>query len=155
MNPCVSIIEYNDQYQPAFKSLNLEWLDAYNLTEERDLEALNDPRKAIVDHGGIIYLAMLDGEVIGSAAVIQQHGQYELAKMAVAKEHRGKGISRLLLDRCISFSRNAGAEKLILYSNSQLISALSLYKSYGFKDVILEDSPFVTADVKMELAFRN
>lgn len=147
----VSIVDYDDVHQSVFKSLNMEWLDAYNLTEPRDLEALDNPRKAILDEGGVIYLAIISGKVIGSAAVIKDHGQFELAKMAVAKEHRGKGISRLLLDRCIAFTRNAGAEKLILYSNSRLTSALSLYKSYGFKDVELNDSPFVTADVKMEL----
>lgn len=147
----VSIVDYDDVHQSVFKSLNMEWLDAYNLTEPRDLEALDNPRKAILDEGGVIYLAVVGGRVIGSAAVIKDHGQYELAKMAVAKEHRGKGISRLLLDRCIAFTRNAGATKLILYSNSRLTSALSLYKRYGFQDVDLKDSPFVTADVKMEL----
>lgn len=147
----VSIVDYDDVHQSVFKSLNMEWLDAYNLTEPRDLEALDNPRKAILDEGGVIYLAIISGKVIGSAAVIKDHGQFELAKMAVAKEHRGKGISRLLLDRCIAFTRNAGAKKLILYSNSRLTLALSLYKSYGFKDVELNDSPFVTADVKMEL----
>lgn len=147
----VSIVDYDDVHQSVFKSLNMEWLDAYNLTEPRDLEALDNPRKAILDEGGVIYLAIIRGKVIGSAAVIKDHGQFELAKMAVAKEHRGKGISRLLLDRCIAFTRNAGAKKLILYSNSRLTSALSLYKSYGFNDVELNDSPFVTADVKMEL----
>jgi putative acetyltransferase len=120
----VSIVDYDDVHQSVFKSLNMEWLDAYNLTEPRDLEALDNPRKAILDEGGVIYLAIISGKVIGSAAVIKDHGQFELAKMAVAKEHRGKGISRLLLDRCIAFTRNAGAKKLILYSNSRLTSAL-------------------------------
>jgi putative acetyltransferase len=151
MNSSVSIIEYDDIYQPIFKALNLEWLEAYKLLEELDLKALNNPRETILDSGGVIYLAMVKNEVIGSAAVIAEHGQYELAKMVVAKEHRGKGVSRMLLDKCIAFVRNAGAEKIILYSNSQLTSALSLYKSYGFQNIVLKDSPFATADVKMEL----
>ena len=62
------------------------------------------------------------------------------------------GVTNL---RCTTSNRVPGlttkGAKLILYSNSRLTSALSLYKSYGFQDVDLKDSPFVTADVKMEL----
>jgi ribosomal protein S18 acetylase RimI-like enzyme len=148
-----SVIDYSDSYQPAFKALNMEWLEKYNLLEDRDLEALDNPRQAILHDGGVIYLAVLGEEVIGSAAVIKEHGQYELAKMAVAHSHRGKGVSKILLDKCIGFVKNAGAKKIVLYSNSQLQTAIALYRSYGFKDIVFTDSPFVTADVKMELTF--
>lgn len=147
----VKIIEYEDKYQPQFKQLNLEWLERFNLLEDRDLVALDSPREAIMDHGGVIYLAKIDNQIIGSAAVIYEHGEYELAKMAVDQAHRGKGISKILLDKCLGFVREKGAAKILLYSNSQLTTALALYKRYGFKDVVLENSPFETADVKMEL----
>jgi putative acetyltransferase len=151
MNSSLTIIEYQDEHQPTFKALNLEWLEKFNLLEDRDLVALDNPREAIINSGGIIYLAMIDNKVIGSAAVIYEHGEYELAKMAVEKEFRGRGISKILLDKCLEFTKQKGAKKIMLYSNSQLRSALGLYKSYGFKDIVLKDSPFVTADVKMEL----
>jgi putative acetyltransferase len=145
------IINYEDKYQPSFKALNLEWLVKYNLLEERDLEALDHPRETILENDGAIYLAVKDDQVIGSAAVISDHGEFELAKMAVAEHFRGHGVSKILLDKCIEFTRQKGAKKLILYSNSQLTAALALYKSYGFTDLVVKDSPFVTADVKMEL----
>ncbi|RYG41567.1 MAG: GNAT family N-acetyltransferase, partial [Chitinophagaceae bacterium] len=44
MNNPVEIIAYQSQYQPVFKSLNLEWLDKYNLTEDHDLQILDDPQ---------------------------------------------------------------------------------------------------------------
>lgn len=151
MASALTIIEYQDEYQPVFKSLNMEWLEKFNLLEDRDLVALDNPREAILEEGGIIYLAVIEEKVVGSAAVIYDHGEYELAKMSVDKDHRGKGISKILLDKCLGFVKQKGAKKIILYSNSQLKSALALYKSYGFKDIVLENSPFATADVKMEL----
>jgi putative acetyltransferase len=147
------VINYEDKYQSDFKSLNLEWLVKFNLLEDRDLEALDNPREAILKQGGVIYLALISGQVVGSAAVIKEHDEYELAKMAVANEYRGQGISKILLNRCLEYTKSQGANKLMLYSNSQLKSALALYKSYGFKEIELKDSPFVTADVKMELEF--
>lgn len=154
MNSALCIIEFQDKYQPAFKSLNMEWLEKFNLLEDRDLVALDNPRKVIIDEGGIIYLAMIEELVVGSAAVIFEHGEYELAKMSVDANYRGQGISKILLDKCLEFVKRKGAERIMLYSNSQLKSALALYRSYGFRDINLENSPFVTADVKMELSLK-
>jgi putative acetyltransferase len=146
-----SIVDYADEYHSAFKSLNVEWLLQFNLLEPRDLEALDNPRETILDGGGVIYLAIAGADVIGTAAVMVDHGEYELAKMTVAKSHRGKGVSKILLERCIQYAISCKADKLILYSNHQLTSALRLYESYGFKHIEFRDAPFATADVKMEL----
>jgi len=148
----VSIIDYDDSYQQTFKDLNVEWLERYNLLEPRDLEALDEPRKAILDTGGFIYLAQCDGRIVGSAALIyEHHGVYELAKMAVAPDYRGKGISKLLIEKCIKKANELKAQKISLFSNHQLKVALALYENYGFRHVPVENSPFATADVKMEL----
>jgi putative acetyltransferase len=152
----ISIIEYEDQYAADFKALNLEWLDKYHLTESHDLMILDDPKGTILDRGGYLWLALNeeDGKIIGTAALIHEHGNcYELAKMSVAPAFQGRGISKLLIEQCLLKAREIGAGKLILYSNSQLQTALRLYSQYGFQHVPVVDGPFVTADVKMELEF--
>ena len=74
----IDIIEYADHYQPAFKELNLEWLDKYNLTESHDLMVLDDPRSTILKRGGYIWLAKDGNKVVGSAALMKEHeGEYE------------------------------------------------------------------------------
>jgi putative acetyltransferase len=146
------IIPYTDIHQPVFKQLNLEWLDAYHLTEPRDLDVLDNPRETILNTGGIILLAEIDGVVVGSAALMREHdGIYELAKMGVSKDHQGKGISKLLMEECLRQATAMGVEKIILFSNHQLKAALRLYEKYGFKYVDIDHSPFLTADIKMEL----
>jgi GNAT superfamily N-acetyltransferase len=148
----VTIIEFEEKYAADFRRMNMEWLDAYQLLESHDLLVLNDPKGIILDRGGYIYLASAQGEIVGSAALIrEQDGQYELAKMFVAPSFRGQGISKLLLERCLETAREIGVKKLILYSNSKLQTAIKLYTQYGFRHVPAVDTPFVTADVKMEL----
>ena len=148
----ISIIEYQDHHQPIFKALNAVWLEQYNLMESHDHEILNNPRDLILKNGGVIYLAEHNGEIVGSAALINEHdGLYELAKMTVAATHQKMGISKLLLERCLEKAKELHAVKVILFSNHQLKAALGLYEKYGFQHVPVEDSPFVTADVKMEL----
>ena len=151
MSPC-TIIDYADRHQPVFKELNVEWLDHYNLTESHDLQILDDPRGTILEHGGVIYLAQCDSRIVGSAALMKAHdGVFELAKMAVAKEYQKMGISKLLLEKCIEKAKALKASKVTLFSNHQLKAALGLYEKYGFQHVPVKDSPFLTADVKMEL----
>ncbi len=147
------IIEYNAQYHQNFKQLNLQWLEQYHLLETHDVEVLDEPEKYILSGGGHIYIALVDGQMVGSAAIIHMGGgEFELAKMAVAPGYRGKGISRALMDKCLSQAAKLHATKVILYSNSQLKAAIALYEKYGFRHVPVMDSPFVTADVKMELS---
>jgi GNAT superfamily N-acetyltransferase len=151
----ITIIPYADQHQPAFAALNLEWLDRHGLTEQRDLDVLNDPQKEIIDKGGFIFLAQDGDTIVGSSALIKEHdGVYELAKMSVAIPYRGQGLSKILIERCIEQARAENAVRIELFSSSKLQPALRLYEQYGFQHIPLEDSPFETADVKMMLELR-
>ncbi len=148
----VRIIDYEQKHHEDFRRLNLEWLEKYNLAESHDLQVLDDPKGTILDRGGVIYMAEENGRLIGSAALMKEaEGIYELAKMAVDPQWRGKGISKLLIEKCLDTARSWNAKKVTLYSNSQLQTALSLYKKYGFYHIGTENSPYVTADVRMEL----
>ena len=147
----IAIIEYEAGYAADFKTLNLEWLDQYGLTEADDLTVLNNPEKEILATGGCIYLAKCGDEIVGSCALIQESpGKYELAKMGVKSMFRGRGISRMLIDRCMMAAKEKGAKKVFLVSNSQLKVAISLYEKYGFTHVTDFTSHYANADVMME-----
>ena len=150
----VEIINYDPKYRRQFREMNLEWLDRYNLTESHDLEVLDDPQKTVLDPGGFIFLAIRKGDIVGSAALIPtSEGEFELAKMCVRPEWQGRGVSRLLLQKCIEQATKIHARRIILFSNSKLQRAIGLYERSGFKHVPVTDAPFTTADVKMELEF--
>jgi len=149
----VNIIDYDDIHAATFKAMNLARLDADGLTESHDLQILDDPRGTIIKHGGVIYLAEDAGEIAGSAAIMPEgDGVFELMKMTVADKWRGKGISKMLIEKCIDYAKEKGGSKIILFSSSKPKTAIELYKKYGFVHVAVTDSPFDTADVKMELS---
>lgn len=149
----ITLIAYENKYQPDFKRLNLEWLDKYNLTESHDLEILNDPQGTVIERGGCIFLAMDGEKVIGTAGLWKENEkEYELVKMGVDKAYRGQGISKILLEKCLDEAKRLKAAKIFLFSNSQLQTALRLYEKYGFCHIAVTDAPFLTADVKMELS---
>ena len=151
-NQMIEIIDYSGEYANDFRALNLEWLDKYNLTESHDLEVINHPKESILDRGGYIFLAKEGEKIIGTAGIANEGDSvYELVKMTVAPAFRGRGISKLLIEKCLEKARELKAKKVFLYSNSQLQTAISLYKKYGFVHVDASNSPLVTADVKMEM----
>lgn len=73
--------------------------------------------------------------------------------MAVAEAYQGNGVGKKLLGHCLEYAENKGIEKLILYSNTRLASALHLYRKYGFTETELEPGLYERADIKMEKYF--
>lgn len=148
----IEIVDYSDEYAADFKELNLEWLNKYNVLEDYDMRIVSDPRSTILDDGGYIFLAMDGNKVVGTAGIANEGDSiYELVKMAVTVEYQGKGISKMLLEKCLAKAKELKAKKITLFSNSRLERAISLYKKYGFVHIDASDSPLLTADVKMEL----
>ncbi len=148
----IEIIDYTDEYANDFKELNLEWLYKYGLAEDHDLKILNDPRGEILDTGGCIYLAKEGDKIVGTAGLANEgNSVFELVKMTVDPAFRGRGISKILIEKCLNKARELKAKKIFLYSNSQLTTAIALYKKYGFVHVDATNAPLLTADVKMEL----
>jgi ribosomal protein S18 acetylase RimI-like enzyme len=129
----LKIVPFNKDYKPAFEFLNRAWIEEYFSIEEEDLKTLQNPESYILEDGGEVFFAILDGEVVGTAAMIQtDKGIYELAKMAVARQFQGLGIGKKLLRRCIDFSKEKEATEIFLITNDSLKPALSLYLSFGF-----------------------
>ncbi len=146
------IIDYEDKYQDDFRRLNLEWLEQYNLVESHDLEVLDHPRENVIERGGFIFLLKEDDDIIGTAGLFKVNDSaYELIKMFVSPQYRGKKFGEVLLQHCISKAKELHVLKIILYSNSQLQTAIRMYENYGFKHIDPAGAPFETADIKMEL----
>lgn len=149
----MKIINFKPELAPAFRDLNLEWLEHYFWVEPHDQEVLGDPVKHIIDPGGTIFFAQEAGSIIGTVALMPMApGVYELTKMAVAPDHRGKKVGQKLMEHTLSFARAKGWEKLIIYSNRKLENAIYIYQKFGFREIAIgEGNPYSRGDIKMEL----
>jgi len=149
----VEIDVFRVEHARRFAELNRAWLESYGLMEPADEEQLDDPQTHFVDRGGQIFVALQDGQVVGTCAVVPHgHEEFELAKLTVASELRGGGVARRLVQRCIAYARERGARRLMLVSNSRLQPALRLYESLGFSyRPVPEGTKYAVADVCMVL----
>ena len=71
-NKQVKIINFEDKYTKDFADLNLEWLEKYFYIEPYDREVLTQPKKYILDEGGYILMATINGEAVGTVALIKR-----------------------------------------------------------------------------------
>ena len=151
-NP-VEVVRFRPDLAQCFESLNREWIEEYFEIEEADLVIFADPFKEIVEPGGQIFFVIVDGKPVGTCAVVRLNDHvFELAKMAVSSEARGRGYGDLLISSVINFAKEAGAERLILVSNTQLKPAIALYEKHGFQSVpITNAEDYKRVDIQMEL----
>lgn len=129
--------DYTTDDAAAFRDLNLAWVEQYFTVEDEDRAQLNDPQTHILDKGGAILIAELDGEAVGTAGLVPGHDAdtLELIKMSARNDVKGRGIGRALMDAAIEKSRAMGASKIWLETNTSLEAALALYRKSGFREL--------------------
>jgi len=146
------IVPYRPDHAPAWRSLNEAWLIAggYAL-EPKDQLVLGDPQGAILDKGGVIFIAEREGEPVGCCSLMAMaDGGYEVGKMAVAAAARGLDLGRRLLEACEGAARAADAPRLYLETNSAQTHAIALYRRFGFVDLPPRPTPYARCNVWME-----
>jgi len=148
----VTIVDYEPGYKQAFKELNEQWITRYFKMEASDYKYLDYPEENILDQNGVILFALAGGKPVGTCALVETGEQvFELAKMAVADEAKGKGIGYLLGQAAVERARALGAKKLFLESNTRLDPAISLYQKLGFRRIFGQPSPYERSNIQMEL----
>ena len=135
--------------------LNKAWIEESWRLEDSDKKDLLNPDK-IVENGGQVFFALENKIAIGTVAMLKcSDDRFELAKMTVQEDFRGKGIANMLMDECLKFAKQKNAREIFLISNDSLIIARNLYDKYGFKEVELDSQKYDRGNVKMNLKITN
>jgi GNAT superfamily N-acetyltransferase len=91
-------------------------------------DAIYMPLEQILD--GRVYVAELDGAVVGFAAVLPRaDGKTELDGLFVEPDRQGRGIGRMLVEHCCEVARQHGSPALHVVSNPH---AEGFYLRCGF-----------------------
>lgn len=153
MKTSVEIVPFASEYKDAFKALNEAWISHYFEMEESDYTALDNPQQTILEPGGYIAIALLNGDPVGTCALVKIDDDcYELAKMSVTPSAQGLGIGKLLACKVIDEAKRLGATRVYIESNRQLVAALELYKKLGFIEIPAKPSPYARCDIHLEKA---
>ena len=153
MEPIIEIVDYKPEHAQAFKDLNIAWIAADHEVEEDDIRMLSDPQKSLLDDGGVIIIALCDGRPVGTCALRKPaHGPYEMTKMTVASDMRGRNIGRLLGEAIVQKARDLHLPLIELYSSRKSsAAAINMYYTMGFTEIPLDTFVYKRADIKMRL----
>ncbi|MGV8855939.1 MAG: bifunctional helix-turn-helix transcriptional regulator/GNAT family N-acetyltransferase [Devosia sp.] len=84
-----------------------------------------------------LWIAEQAGEVAGSvyilpAAASEGEGTAQLRMLYVEPAFRGQGVGRRLVEEAVRFSREAGYQRVILWTQDCLVGARHIYQNAGF-----------------------
>ncbi len=150
----IEVVEFDPAYATYFRDINYAWINKYFQIEKQDRKVLENPKPYIIDNGGYILFAKINGEIAGTCALINLgNNHYELSKMGVFEKYQGMQIGKKLGLAIINKAKSIGAEKISLDSNKKLKPALTLYKKLGFTNVNRrsEKSLYERSNVYMEM----
>ena len=149
------ITDYHPGHQPFFEQVYREWFTAHFHVPPEPIDdfVLTQPETAILAKQGAILIATCEERLAGFVALKKvDQFTYELTKMAVHPDQRGKGLGEAICKAALDRAETLGAKCLILYSHSSLGPALHIYRKLGFKEVPLEKGLYsdFRCDLKME-----
>jgi len=90
------------------------------------------PLEALEEPGVTVFVARVDGEALGMAALVQHGSDYELKRLFVSEAARGQGLAALLLDALEGNARDAGAVVIRLETGNRSDAAIALYEKRGY-----------------------
>lgn len=123
----------NDLFNGFLQSMD-SLKQASNLSQEKAREIFN---KIKTNPNHFVYVAILDGRVVGSTSMIIEpkfihDGQSvsHIEDVVVAKEHQGKGIGEMLIRYLLDFAKENNCYKTILDCSDEV---KPFYEKIGFK----------------------
>lgn len=85
---------------------------------------------------GVLLLLKIGGKACGCCALKPLEEKIcELKRLFVLEEHRGRGISKVLMERILKEARERGYEKIRLDTLDTMKPAIGLYRSVGFEEI--------------------
>lgn len=85
-----------------------------------------------------LWVADKDGDIAGSIFCMPSdgiEGSAQLRMLYVEPWARGQGVGRALVEQCVAFARDAGYERMRLWTHEIQVAARKLYAAAGFRIV--------------------
>jgi len=123
-------------------------------------EDLHDIPKFYLKDGGNFWMAVDDGDVVGTVA-LKNMGKNRgyLERMYLAKPYRGTGVAQEMLAKLVAHAKSIKLQEIYLATSNSKVTerAIAFYKKMGFEQIekLPEDFFDYGEDVFMKLRLQN
>ncbi|MFH6649961.1 GNAT family N-acetyltransferase [Streptococcus suis] len=152
----MNIETYKPEYKEAFIAMNLAWIEEMFQVEDEDRVVLGSIEERLANGGEIFFAINDEGEIMASCMVAPlPSGEWEIEKFAAKKEFAGQGAGKACLQACMDFIKEKQIQKVIIVSNRKCVSAIHLYRKFGFIEIPVDKNkfPYERADIAFEQYF--
>ncbi|HFU4466524.1 TPA: GNAT family N-acetyltransferase [Streptococcus suis] len=152
----MNIETYKTEYKEAFIAMNLAWIEEMFQVEDEDRMVLGSIEERLANGGEIFFAINDEGEIMASCMVAPlPSGEWEIEKFAAKKEFAGQGAGKACLQACMDFIKEKQIQKVIIVSNRKCVSAIHLYRKFGFIEIPVDKNkfPYERADIAFEQYF--
>ncbi|MDE1691849.1 GNAT family N-acetyltransferase [Streptococcus suis] len=152
----MNIETYKPEYKEAFIAMNLAWIEEMFQVEDEDRMVLGSIEERLANGGEIFFAINDEGEIMASCMVAPlPSGEWEIEKFAAKKEFAGQGAGKACLQACMDFIKEKQIQKVIIVSNRKCMSAIHLYRKFGFIEIPVDKNkfPYERADIAFEQYF--
>ncbi len=108
----------------------------FDLNKDFDLDSID---RYYLQSGGVFYVGIVDGVIIGTSAVRRiDNNRCEIKRIYVRKDFRGRGFGMELFLKALEFA-GQNYSIAVLKTDAKLTDAIQLYLKNGFSVVKEED----------------
>ncbi|MEP6676516.1 MAG: GNAT family N-acetyltransferase [Ferruginibacter sp.] len=92
--------------------------------------------RVFMKQGSAYFTVFLNENIVGGSGIYPTdnlpHDTCELVKMYLSPLARGKGLGRMLMQKCLQAATELGYKKVYLETMPELINAIPMYEKFGF-----------------------
>ncbi|MBT2687483.1 GNAT family N-acetyltransferase [Bacillus sp. ISL-47] len=129
------------KYEAAAKQLILEgFLERFGFIDHSLNPDLNNITKTYSLEGSLFLIGFIGEEMVCTGALTKESGDIcRLQRMSVKTAFRNRGIARTMVQVLESQAQAEGYKKIVLETHLSWSSAVTLYKSCGYKEYLQEE----------------
>ncbi|MBO0475291.1 hypothetical protein IGL98_003220 [Enterococcus sp. DIV0840] len=80
-----------------------------------------------------------------------KEGTWEIGKLSTNENYLGNGAGSKVFEACISYAKEHGAKKIVLFSHTSLQPAIHIYEKFNFKEVLVTNTEYSRCNYQAEL----
>lgn len=114
---------------------DLESISSILISDFDDFWNYNIFKTELESSNSTYFVLKIDEKIIGFVGILIVLDEADITNIVIKRTHRGKGLSKLLMNYLIDFCKNNNIKKINLEVNSNNHTAINLYKKFSFIEV--------------------